>query len=152
MESIPELSEEFVRDYERFEAEFDELYQKDRFAGEQLDDLTKKFLAKHGAYMKKMSFLPQLEVKQNQSGYYELLDEDLRILSSEQEIVSKPKYAELIANFYRRAASGCHLRITLHKSRLNKEDDRKETVEHSRLAIRYNPDDFHVCFWYMIGE
>lgn len=67
------------------------------------------------------------------------------------QIIERADANLIIGDIYRRACQATYLRVTYNKSRLKQEDDRLEAVTFSRLAIRYKPDNFLVCYWFMIS-
>ena len=59
---------------------------------------------------------------------------------------------ELLADLFRRACEACYLRVTYNKARLRRDDDRREPVQLAQQAIRYDPNNFKACYFYMISK
>lgn len=145
-----QLSEEFLQDYKQFAAKYDKIF-VDKFAGEQLESLCKDFFAKYSKYIRSFPFSSNFKFPD--CDYNASMEEDLRILSSPvTKDVEQTDYKSVLSKIYWRAAGACYLRVTLHKSKLNQEDNRREIVDLTRYALRYTASNFETVNWYMIGE
>lgn len=149
------LSDEFKKSYEQFATQFDQICE-DLFEGPKAEKLVKQFLESHADELTGIQFVieSKFSIKQN-SNNNETLDEDLLLLRSGLDGNARIESSEqnkLIGDLYSRACQACYLRITLNKSRLNQEEDRREAINLGRLAIRHDPNSFRVCYWFMIGK
>lgn len=161
-----EISEEFMINCRNFFQDYDQLAAENLFAGHKLEVLCRNFIQSIKGDIECCKFIVE-NCKFPNCNYEQTLDEDLKILKSpikvvnikeEQlncEIVSSQatttnRKSKFLAEVYWRAAQACYTRLTFNKSRRLQDDDRGEAVEMARFSLRFNPDNFKTCYWYMI--
>lgn len=152
----------FLDNYEQFRQENDTLLE-DLFQGIKIERSVLDFIEKN------RKFLDNIPYAYSPSKYpdcseRELIDEDLRIVSmddnnngnlnggGQHDNLNVTKMTQIAADVYRRACQGCYLRLTYNQARLKQHDDRAEAVRWARLAIRYDPNNFDVAYWFMVGK
>lgn len=138
--------------YMRLSEEFGALDRSDRFCGDKLESMAVNFIKKHQKSLQKVEFTVDSRLKTNpECKSYDIIREDQMIASlSVDEVESKvSRDARILADVYRMACLGCYFRVTFNKARKNQDDDKTEAVQWARLAIRYNPNDFGACYWFM---
>lgn len=161
MEPPASLSQDFLDEYQVMALAYDQTA-ADSFQGHKLERLVCEFIKRHSsqlaqfpltvdspAFAELVALPPSQQANKPTSG--DLLDEDLRIVDNEARLEA-PQQARLLADLYRRACQAAYLRVTFNKSRLGREDERREPVHWGRHALRLDPDSFAVAYWYMICE
>lgn len=160
------LKQEFVDDYRKFAQEFDLIVQ-DLFRGVELYELSQDFIKRHKCYLSTLPYCAEvvrgklpLSSKRETVLCQDTIREDLAIVNSPAEALSDgddvdngddTRYEKILAGLYRRAGEACLLRVTYNKDAFNLDGDCDEPLHLSRHAIRYNPNSFHVCYWWMIA-
>lgn len=171
-ESPKKLSESFLANYKEFCTKFDKLVEDECFTrGVEMEQVVREFLNKWEYYMDQFfPYSQNVKFKPNSddNNCDAILDEDCRLIGQhcqEDELAGgKPSLLEwreklqasdnhlkILSDVYRRACEAVYLRITFNKSRRKQEDNRLEAVVYGRQAIRYDPDSFYACYWYMIA-
>jgi hypothetical protein len=159
----------FLASYQQLCHDFDQIA-RDQFKGVELEELTNKFLEQHRLYLAQfvLNFAPAVKellkgTPKNPTDLSKLnenLENDLELLENiECADTATAKACQqqqagsingVLADLYRRSGQACYLRVTFNKCRLKREDDRREPVGWLQLALRHDPNNFHVCYWYMI--
>jgi len=147
-------AQRFIQDSRKFMKEFDSIAE-DLFQGEKLEKLALNFIRNNLHFMKKHPF-PFSDIDLDGASTNELVKDDFRILNLDEtdEEWEKPtsEIEKLLAQIYSRACQASYLRLTCNKARKKLEEDRQVPVKWARKAIRYDPHDFQVVYWFMIGE
>lgn len=159
--SEPTIDQSFFNEYETFKQDFDKVIE-DRFQGTKAEHIVLDFMQKHQTVLDNIPFA-YTQSKYPNCSEREVLDEDLRIINLDKNDrdddnngnikdnqLNTTKLTHIAAEVYRRAAQACYYRTSYNKSRLKQDDDRSEGLSRARLALRYDPNDFPVSFWYMI--
>lgn len=147
-------------DYHEFIKEFDTVVE-DLFQGIKLEQLAKSFLESHQTEL--ASFPYPKEYKFPHCNYQDTLQEDLVIVNGDIKSEGHSNGGgsgqgdnsdanTTLANIYRRVCEGTYLRITYNNSRCNLQEDRNEAVDFGRHAIRFSPNNYQACYWFMISE
>lgn len=155
------IDQSFFNEYETFKQDFDKLIE-DRFQGTKAEHIVLDFMQKHRNVLDNIPFA-YAQSKYPDGSERELVDEDMRIVNLSKKDndddnngnikdnqLNTTKLTHIAAEVYRRASQACYYRMSYNKSRLKKDDDRSEGLRWARLALRYDPNDFLVSFWYMI--
>lgn len=152
----------FLDDYERFRQEHDKLLE-DQYQGIEIERVALSFIEKHRKFIENIPFAYAPTSYPN-SSERDTIDEDLSILTmndsnlgdtrgaERHDSLNVTKMTQIAADVYRRASQGCYLRLTYTQLKLKQHDDRSEAVNWARFAIRYDPNNFDVCYWYMAGK
>lgn len=141
------LSKEFLNQFSDFAEEFDAIAQ-DPYQGVKAELLAKSFLEKHREELTSIPF--PAKYKYPNCSQQETFQEDLCVVNGADEFEINDVQVT-VANFYRRLCQGTYMRVTFNNSRLNLDEDRNEAVNYGRFAIRYNPNDYLVCYWFLIA-
>lgn len=143
------LTQQLLLDYSDFSKEFD-LIVRDSFQGVKLEQVAKAFFNKHKKELSEVEFAS--EYKFPQCNYQETLQEDLSIVNSDVGQQTNVDVNSILADIYRRVCQATHLRVTFNKSRFDLEEDRAEAPNFARHAIRYDPNNYEACLWFMISK
>lgn len=156
MASSSAKEKEFLVNYERLKNDFDGLAE-DYFAGKRLEEIASAFYDKNKEFMMQVPHTitnckyPNCS---NLDGY----EEDMKIVSElpatgadGKKGPSPSSLQQAIGGVYRRLSQACYLRLTFNFSRSKEDGDRQEAVRWAQNALRYDPGDFWIAYWYMIA-